>query len=663
MRSTIRSITLLVVLQYAPSALALPAFNIVSIGLTDPEHTRNDGYEFSSAYRLNDSGQVIGTSSRFNGSSADLGRSAWLYDGTKTVTLGLAGPEHTRSDGYRINSPGFLNDAGQVAGLADRYNGGNADMGQSVWLYDGTEVLNIGLTGAEFTRGDGYKYSTTDQLSNSGRVSGRSYRYNGGSGYLGASAWLYENGTTINIGLTGAEYTSSTGRRDSTPGIMNEAGQLTGYSSRFAGTTDLGATAWLYGGGTTVELGLIGSQYVRSNGYKASFANVLNQSGQAAGVSYRYDGNTPLGQSTWLYNGTTTVAIGLTGPEHTRSDGYQASYISDIGVNGIGHVVGFSFRYNGGGTELGRSVWLYNGTNTLAIGFSGPEYTRNDGFKTIAASTRVNSAGQLAGYSLRFNGNVSLGRSAWLFDGATSVAVGLTGAAHTRNDGYKYSDAFGINDLGQLRGVSYRYKGSADAGRSAWFYNGTTTIDIGVNDSSHTRNDGYQYSQTQDISELGQVSGYSYRYNGGNIELGQDAWLYDPILAQTTQIQLSSRTDGYAYSSIEYLGDDGLALGQYRLFDALNNDLGLRAFYFKNGDGLHDLGLLVAGGLTANGWTSLADAVRADGIGRIIGHGKLASQSDGQMAYLLTAVPEPCALYLAVLGLLSLLPRGSRKRP
>jgi len=62
-------------------AAAVAVYNIVPLGLAGPEHTRNDGYKFSRgvmAYiTLNEAGQVRGYSQRFNGGSADLGWSVW----------------------------------------------------------------------------------------------------------------------------------------------------------------------------------------------------------------------------------------------------------------------------------------------------------------------------------------------------------------------------------------------------------------------------------------------------------------------------------------------------------------------------------------------------------------------------------------------------------
>jgi hypothetical protein len=163
------------------------------------------------------------------------------------------------------------------------------------------------------------------------------------------------------------------------------------------------------------------------------------------------------------------------------------------------------------------------------------------------------------------------------------------------------------------------------------------------------------------LNESGQLIGYSRRYNGGSDQLGQDAWFYDLALDQTFPLQLSTRSDEYAFSSAAYLGEDGLVLGTYNLFDALDNSLGNRAFYFTIADGLHDLGALVDGGLAANGWDRLASVIRANGLGQILGHGKLTSQS-GQMAYLLTlAVPEPSTPALANFGILTWLYCSQRR--
>jgi hypothetical protein len=310
---------------------------------------------------------------------------------------------------------------------------------------------------------------------------------------------------------------------------------------------------------------------------------------------------------------------------------------------------------------VGSNAWLYDGATTIQLGLTGAEHTRNDGLQLSGAS-QLNEASQVIGTSSRYNGATALGSSAWLYDGTTTIQIGLTGPEHTRNDGYKLgffaAGKRSLNEAGHVIGYANRYNGgSIDLGYSVWLYHGATTVQIGLTGPEFTRNDGYKRSDPIQLNEVGQVIGTSYRYNGGIPNAwGQDAWFYDPVLDQTFPLRLSMRSDGYASSSAAYLGEDGLVLGTYALFDASDNYLGNRAFYFTVADGLHDLGALVDGGLTANGWDYLASAIRTSGAGHILGHGKLTSQSAGQMAYLLTpvAIPEPSTFILAAVCALRL---------
>jgi alpha-tubulin suppressor-like RCC1 family protein len=642
----------------ACAASAAPAYNIVPLGFDDLEHTKSDGFKYSSASQLNEAGQVSGLSYRYNGGGTDLGRSAWLYDGATPIKIGLVDGEHTRSDGYKYSAGSALNEAGQVSGISQRFHGGIAQLqglyttASSAWLYDGTTTIDIGLTGPEHTRSDGYKYSGPSRMNQAGQVLGSSFRYNGGNSQLGNSIWLYDGTTTIDVGLTGPEHTYLTGYKESVAGLLNEAGQVSGYSRRFNGSD--GRSAWLYNGTTTIDIGLTGPEHTSNfgNGNKYSSTIDLNESGQVTGYSSRYNGGgTYLGSSTWLYNGTTTIDIGRTGPEYTRNDGYKYSYAGRL--NEAGQVLGYSTRYNGGSTALGNSAWLYDGTTTIDIGLTGPEHTRNDGYQS-SQPFRLNESGQVVGQSNRYNGgSTQLGQSIWLYNGATTIDIGLVGSEHTRGDGYKYSSLRQFNEAGHITGYSERYDGgSFFRGRSAWLYDGATTIDIGLSGSEHTRSDGYKYSWSEDLNEAGQVIGYSERYTGGGTPFNQDAWVYDPLLGQTFALSLSTRSDGYAHSDATYLGEDGLVLGTYQLFDGLDNDLGRRAFYFTVADGLHDLGSLVDSGLTTNGWDYLASAIRANGVGQVIGYGKLTSQSGNVMGYLLKpVVPEPSALILVTVAL------------
>jgi len=518
------------------------------------------------------------------------------------ATLGLTDAEHTRDDGYRYSSPRDLNEAGQVLGDAERYNGGATDLGRSVWLYDGTATVNIGLTDAEHTRDDGYRYSLPRRLNEAGQLSGFSSRYNGGTSNLGRTAWLYDGTATVNVGPTDAEHTGDDGYRYSSPRDLNEAGQVGGYSYRYnGGATGLGRTAWLYDGTTTVNVGLTDAMHTRDDGWRFSLPEGLNEAGQVCGQSDRYNGGaTGFGRTAWLYDGTATVNVGLTDAEHTRDDGYR--YSRAVGLNETGQLRGFSSRYNGGAANLGSTAWLYDGTATVNIGLTDAEHTGDDGYRSSRPS-HLNEAGQVCGYSERRNG------------------------------------------------------GTSNLGRTAWLYDGTATVNIGLTDTMHTRYGEKRFSEPTHLNEAGQVCGYSNRYKYG-ANAGQTAWLYDPDLAQTFAIVLSERSDGYAYAEASYLGEDGLVLGWYELFAGDDTCLGDRAFGFTVDDGLWDLGSLVDGGLGAAGWDHLADAWLANGPAYVVGYGLLDDMPDGQMGYLLT--PEPATLALVALGGLGVLLRRKR---
>ena len=159
------------------------------------------------------------------------------------------------------------------------------------------------------------------------------------------------------------------------------------------------------------------------------------------------------------------------------------------------------------------------------------------------------------------------------------------------------------------------------------------------------------------------MSGTATRYNGGSTYLGQSAWFYDEATGMTYYMDFSVRaSDGYAYSAAEFLGDDGLMLGYYELFDETDSlTLGNRAFGFNVEDGFFDLGLQIDGGLELFNWDHLATAYYANERGQIIGDGLLAGQTGGQAAYLLAPVPVPAAVWLFGSGLIGLIGLARRK--
>jgi probable HAF family extracellular repeat protein len=395
----------------------------------------------------------------------------------------------------------------------------------------------------------------------------------------------------------------------------------------------LGQTAWFYNGSSTIPIGFTGTGYIRANGWKYSASDFMTESGKVAGYSERYTNMGDFGRTAWLYDGANTIEVGLVDAEHTALGDYKFS--SARGMNEAGQLTGYSNRYNGGEIDLGQSAWIYNGTTTTKIGLTDAEHTSANGVKR-STGYAINDAGHVLGRSVRYNGGaIPRGDSAWLYNGTSTVPLGLTDAEHTGLNAYQYSSAEMFNESGQVIGYSDRYNGAETRlGQSAWFYNGTSSVNIGLTGPNHTRPDGYKYSKALELNDAGWVIGYSERFAESSA-VGQDAWVYHPSLNQTIPLQLATAPDGYAYSSAEFLGADGLVLGYYQPLEGPSH-----AFYYTPAEGIHDLGTLVAGGLAANDWEYLATAFQANGLSQILGAGLPTTQSSGQKPFLLKAANQ-----------------------
>ena len=107
-----------------------------AIGLTDAAHTTDPGRRASYAKFIGAAGHIAGTADRVRQSTwPNGGTSAWLFDpATGTTTqLGFYDGVHSHQFGYQESGIIDLNDAGQVLGFSERYN---ATPTRSAWFYD-----------------------------------------------------------------------------------------------------------------------------------------------------------------------------------------------------------------------------------------------------------------------------------------------------------------------------------------------------------------------------------------------------------------------------------------------------------------------------------------------------------------------------------------------
>ena len=466
-------------------------------------------------------------------------------------------------------------------------------------------------------------------MNDAGQVRGISYRYDGGSTWLGQSAWLYNGATTIDIGLTGTQYTRNDGFKLSETNALNTTGQVLGNSARYdSANSEPGRTAWIYDGGTTIGIGLTDSTHTAPNGLKVSGGSQLNEAGQVIGLSARFDVLNPeLGgsQSAWIFDGANTIHIGLTDSEHTHS-GTNLKYSDVYGLNQAGHAIGISERYDGlsPGSDRGRSAWIYDGANTIKIGLTGPGYTSVDGHK-ISEPWGLNEAGYVMGISRPCSGGFCVGSSAWIYNGTTTIEIGRAGPEH---DGI--SEPIEMNLAGQVRGTTTLSAGFG--GSSAWLYNGTTTIDIGLKGAQHTRNDGYKNSYFgnlyDQLNEAGQVIGVSQRFNGGEHRIGSRCLALRRGARSNFLVATLPAKRWLCLQQRRVFGRRRPGAGNLHAVRRARTTISATApFTSPSPMACTIWGRSVEGGLAANGWDFLATAIRANGLGQILGHGKLSSQS------------------------------------
>jgi hypothetical protein len=118
------------------------------------------------------------------------------------------------------------------------------------------------------------------------------------------------------------------------------------------------------------------------------------------------------------------------------------------------------------------------------------------------------------------------------------------------------------------------------------------------------------------------VAGYNVRYHGDYGPEGQTAWVYNSPAGKYAKLEFSVRaSDGYAFSQVNQLLENGIAIGTYTKFADDGTDLGDRAFVWITHRGAYDLGSVLDVDPETVGWDYLASAIVANEAGYIAGLG------------------------------------------
>jgi len=322
----------------------------------------------SVARGINNSGQVVGESETGSGSTH-----AFLYSNGTMTDLGTLGG--TNSSAYAVNDSGEV--VGQAGGRAFLYSGGTmTDLGFLPVLFPirATGINNSGQIVGEAATPSGTRAflfadgTFTDLGTLPGDTKSSAYAINDSGqvvGYAGSQddghrhAFLYGNGTMTDLGTLGGI--------ESFAYAVNDSGQVVGHSQTAGGYSQ----PFLYSNGTMTNLGTV-------PGLNGAYPWAINDSGQVAGM-------TIYNRHAFLLTGsqastTTVVSVSPNPLQFGHSVTFMATVIPESGDFDDGGTVQFAVDGTNFGAPLALSggiagiqypAALTIGTHTITASYSG----------------------------------------------------------------------------------------------------------------------------------------------------------------------------------------------------------------------------------------------------------------------------------------------------
>jgi hypothetical protein len=393
---------------------------------------------------LNDSGVVVGAGLKVINGNIGVGMGAalrWDGSGAPGVELDSLG---TDPDGFPDSFAFAINDAGTSVGTSEKARTDPFPFPNSRavrWTAGGTAVTELGNLGV--STATGRTVAAAYGINASGTTVGYANVF--ASGKSGPRAVRWDAGQTAATEL-GNIGTNLSGNGAATALVINTAGTIVGYGTKFDGNINNGdrAVRWDAGTNAATELGNLGTTQA---GFTNSRATAINDAGTAIGYAEKFGVAGDLGQraTRWDASGTAAIELGNLG---TNSVGSTQSVAYDI--NTAGTTAGSADKYVSGVLVGKRAVrWDAGGTaaNELAL------LPANDPANGFAEAYSINAAGLAVGVSGNRN-NAGTG-----VNGGTAVLWGLDGAAINLNSlidptsGWFLNTAYAISDTNWITGT------------------------------------------------------------------------------------------------------------------------------------------------------------------------------------------------------------------
>jgi probable HAF family extracellular repeat protein len=320
--------------QQAPAQPLYEVHDLGTLGYT-PE-----GYASSYANGINNSGQVVGTSS----ASGEAESHAFLYSEGQMSDLGTFGG--CCSEGLAIN------DADKVVGRAFM----SGDVEQHAFLYSGGSMRDLGVLGGSFTN------SAASDINNSDQVVGTSFS----DGDAEAHPFLYSGGQMSDLGTLGGSQAYAT--------AINDGGNVVGISN-LADNPNAGE-AFLYSDGVMKNLN---SLIPADSLWHLFSANDINDADKVVG-----SGGTRGEQHAFLYSDGHVKDLGTL-------EGFD-DYSYGRAINNSDEVVGISGDIEGNERPFLYSDGVMRDLNSLIPADSGWE---------IVYPAEINDNGYIVGYGIK----------------------------------------------------------------------------------------------------------------------------------------------------------------------------------------------------------------------------------------------------------------------